>query len=196
MVSRQVLPVCGTLCFFCPALSTRSRQPIKRYKKLLRDIFPRSPVLSPSLNKLHFSFLMFLGWFLCSPPILCLYYCFCAWKNYMFASQNPVLILNLRIMFSQGDEPNERMIGKLCEYASKNPFRVPKVPLTWTLFSLISWFPVLRLFLFIIQKFVILCLMYLEAKIMCSNCYVDWTAIDKEVMESFNMEGGAELCWY
>ncbi|XP_022970281.1 uncharacterized protein LOC111469294 isoform X2 [Cucurbita maxima] len=69
MVSRQVLPVCGTLCFFCPALSTRSRQPIKRYKKLLRDIFPRSP----------------------------------------------------------GDEPNERMIGKLCEYASKNPFRVPKI---------------------------------------------------------------------
>ncbi|KAE8652758.1 protein SEMI-ROLLED LEAF 2 isoform X2 [Cucumis sativus] len=69
MVSRQVLPVCGTLCFFCPALSTRSRQPIKRYKKLLADIFPRS----------------------------------------------------------QEEEPNDRKIGKLCEYASKNPFRVPKI---------------------------------------------------------------------
>ncbi|XP_022152867.1 uncharacterized protein LOC111020492 isoform X2 [Momordica charantia] len=69
MVSRQVLPVCGTLCFFCPALSTRSRQPIKRYKKLLADIFPRS----------------------------------------------------------QEEEPNDRKISKLCEYASKNPFRVPKI---------------------------------------------------------------------
>ncbi|XP_022998840.1 uncharacterized protein LOC111493382 [Cucurbita maxima] len=69
MVSRQVVPVCGTLCFFCPALSTRSRQPIKRYKKLLADIFPRS----------------------------------------------------------QEEEPNDRKIGKLCEYAAKNPFRVPKI---------------------------------------------------------------------
>ncbi|XP_022960135.1 uncharacterized protein LOC111460970 isoform X2 [Cucurbita moschata] len=70
MVSGQVmLPVCEALCFFCPALRARSRHPIKRYKKLLADIFPRS----------------------------------------------------------QDEEPNDRQINKLCEYASKNPFRIPKI---------------------------------------------------------------------
>lgn len=49
MVSAQVMmPVCESLCFFCPALRARSRHPIKRYKKLLADIFPRSQVLSLS----------------------------------------------------------------------------------------------------------------------------------------------------
>ncbi|KAK4364378.1 hypothetical protein RND71_015736 [Anisodus tanguticus] len=47
----------------------RSRQPVKRYKKLLADIFPRIP----------------------------------------------------------GEEPNDRKINKLCEYASKNPLRIPKI---------------------------------------------------------------------
>ncbi|XP_076955055.1 protein SEMI-ROLLED LEAF 2-like [Bidens hawaiensis] len=69
VVSRQVLPVCGSLCFFCPALATRSRQPVKRYKKLISDIFPKNP----------------------------------------------------------GEEPNDRKIGKLCEYAGRNPLRVPKI---------------------------------------------------------------------
>ncbi|KAJ9158809.1 hypothetical protein P3X46_024355 [Hevea brasiliensis] len=69
MVSRQVMPACDTLCFFCPALRTRSRQPIKRYKKLLADIYPRAP----------------------------------------------------------DEQPNDRKIGKLCEYASKNPLRIPKI---------------------------------------------------------------------
>lgn len=69
MVSRQVMPVCGSLCFFCPALTTRSRQPVKRYKKLISDIFPRSP----------------------------------------------------------GEEVNDRKIGKLCEYAGRNPLRLPKI---------------------------------------------------------------------
>ncbi|KAF5752651.1 hypothetical protein HS088_TW01G00566 [Tripterygium wilfordii] len=69
VISRSVWPVCGSLCFFCPALSERSRHPIKRYKKLLADIFPRSP----------------------------------------------------------DEEPNERKISKLCEYASKNPLRIPKI---------------------------------------------------------------------
>ncbi|KAI3682379.1 hypothetical protein L1987_82319 [Smallanthus sonchifolius] len=69
VVSRQVLPACGSLCFFCPALTTRSRQPVKRYKKLISDIFPRNP----------------------------------------------------------GEEPNDRKIGKLCEYAGRNPLRVPKI---------------------------------------------------------------------
>ncbi|KAM3280808.1 protein SEMI-ROLLED LEAF 2 isoform X1 [Capsicum chacoense] len=69
VMSRQVLPACGSLCFFCPAMRTRSRQPVKRYKKLISDIFPRS----------------------------------------------------------QEEEPNDRKIGKLSEYAAKNPFRIPKI---------------------------------------------------------------------
>ncbi|XP_027355487.1 uncharacterized protein LOC113865252 [Abrus precatorius] len=69
VISRNIWPVCGSLCCFCPALRERSRHPIKRYKKLLADIFPRT----------------------------------------------------------QDEEPNERMIGKLCEYASRNPLRVPKI---------------------------------------------------------------------
>ncbi|XP_058738250.1 protein SEMI-ROLLED LEAF 2-like [Vicia villosa] len=69
VVSRQVLPACGSLCFFCPSLRARSRQPVKRYKKLIADIFPRN----------------------------------------------------------QEDEPNDRAIGKLCDYAAKNPLRIPKI---------------------------------------------------------------------
>ncbi|GMH18201.1 hypothetical protein Nepgr_020042 [Nepenthes gracilis] len=69
VVSRRVVPACGNLCCFCPSLRARSRQPVKRYKKLLAEIFPRS----------------------------------------------------------QNAEPNERKIGKLCEYASKNPLRIPKI---------------------------------------------------------------------
>ncbi|KAJ0972332.1 hypothetical protein J5N97_020291 [Dioscorea zingiberensis] len=68
-MSRRVLPVCGRLCFFCPSLRARSRQPVKRYKKLLADAFPKS----------------------------------------------------------QDGDPNDRMIVKLCEYASKNPVRIPKI---------------------------------------------------------------------
>ncbi|KAI4300782.1 hypothetical protein L6164_034118 [Bauhinia variegata] len=69
VISRQVLPACGNLCIFCPALRARSRQPVKRYKKLIADIFPRNPE----------------------------------------------------------DGPNERNIGKLCDYAVKNPVRIPKI---------------------------------------------------------------------
>ncbi|URD74559.1 hypothetical protein MUK42_09585 [Musa troglodytarum] len=69
VMSRRVLPACGNLCCFCPSLRARSRQPVKRYKKLLTDVFPRSP----------------------------------------------------------DGQPNDRMIGKLCEYASKNPMRIPKI---------------------------------------------------------------------
>ncbi|XP_062114862.1 protein SEMI-ROLLED LEAF 2-like [Humulus lupulus] len=68
-ISRQVFPLCESLCFFCPELGARSRHPVKRYKKLISDIFPRS----------------------------------------------------------QDEEPNDRKIGKLCEYASKNPLRIPKI---------------------------------------------------------------------
>lgn len=45
LIQRQVFPVCESLCFFCPALRARSRHPVKRYKKLLAEIFPRSPVI-------------------------------------------------------------------------------------------------------------------------------------------------------
>ncbi|XP_070040626.1 protein SEMI-ROLLED LEAF 2 isoform X2 [Nicotiana tomentosiformis] len=69
VMSRKVVPACGNLCFFCPSLRARSRQPVKRYKKLLAEIFPKS----------------------------------------------------------QDAEPNDRKIAKLCEYASKNPFRIPKI---------------------------------------------------------------------
>ncbi|KAG5530829.1 hypothetical protein RHGRI_025709 [Rhododendron griersonianum] len=69
VMSRRVLPVCGSLCCICPAMRASSRQPVKRYKKLLSEIFPRS----------------------------------------------------------QNAEPNDRKIGKLCEYAAKNPLRIPKI---------------------------------------------------------------------
>lgn len=69
VMSRRVIPACGNLCFLCPSLRARSRQPVKRYKKLLSDIFPKH----------------------------------------------------------QDVEPNDRKIGKLCEYALKNPLRIPKI---------------------------------------------------------------------
>lgn len=68
-ISHQIMPACDQLCVCCPAMRTRSRQPVKRYKKLISDSFPRSP----------------------------------------------------------DGEPNDRMINKLCEYASKNPLRIPKI---------------------------------------------------------------------
>ncbi|XP_045824109.1 protein SEMI-ROLLED LEAF 2-like [Trifolium pratense] len=69
VMSRRVVPVCGNLCCVCPALRASSRHPVKRYKKLLADIFPRN----------------------------------------------------------QEAELNDRKIGKLCDYASKNPLRIPKI---------------------------------------------------------------------
>ncbi|KNA11501.1 hypothetical protein SOVF_134650 [Spinacia oleracea] len=57
------------MCVCCPALRSRSRQPVKRYKKLIADIFPKSP----------------------------------------------------------DGQPNERKLVKLCEYAAKNPLRIPKI---------------------------------------------------------------------
>ncbi|CAL1371684.1 unnamed protein product [Linum trigynum] len=68
-ISRTIFPACESLCFFCPSLRARSRHPLKRYKNLVSDIFPRSP----------------------------------------------------------DEQPNDRKIGKLCEYASKNPLRIPKI---------------------------------------------------------------------
>ncbi|PRQ42389.1 hypothetical protein RchiOBHm_Chr3g0457131 [Rosa chinensis] len=69
IISRKIFPACGNMCVCCPAMRSRSRQPVKRYKKLLAEIFPKSP----------------------------------------------------------DGPPNERKIVKLCEYAAKNPFRIPKI---------------------------------------------------------------------
>lgn len=44
IISRKIFPACGNMCVCCPALRSRSRQPVKRYKKLLSEIFPKSPV--------------------------------------------------------------------------------------------------------------------------------------------------------
>ncbi|XP_024387366.1 protein SEMI-ROLLED LEAF 2 isoform X2 [Physcomitrium patens] len=69
LISRRVLPICGSMCVCCPALRARSRQPVKRYNMLLADIYPKS----------------------------------------------------------QDEAPNDRKIGKLVEYAAKNPLRIPKI---------------------------------------------------------------------
>ncbi|KAE8734391.1 hypothetical protein F3Y22_tig00000765pilonHSYRG00063 [Hibiscus syriacus] len=45
-ISRHVMPACGSLCFLCPGLRTRSRQPVKRYKKMIAQIFPRKQITS------------------------------------------------------------------------------------------------------------------------------------------------------
>ncbi|KAH9627082.1 hypothetical protein KSS87_023770 [Heliosperma pusillum] len=69
VISRTLFPACESMCICCPALRSRSRQPVKRYKKLIADIFPKSP----------------------------------------------------------DGQANERKIVKLCEYAAKNPVRIPKI---------------------------------------------------------------------
>ncbi|GKU91130.1 hypothetical protein SLEP1_g5046 [Rubroshorea leprosula] len=69
VISRKLFPACGKMCVCCPALRPRSQHPVKRYKKLLSDIFPKSP----------------------------------------------------------DGPPNDRKIDKLCEYAAKNPIRIPKI---------------------------------------------------------------------
>ncbi|KAK4769401.1 hypothetical protein SAY86_027551 [Trapa natans] len=69
VISRRIFPACESMCVCCPALRSSSRQPVKRYKKLLADIFPKSADGSSS----------------------------------------------------------ERKIVKLCEYAARNPFRIPKI---------------------------------------------------------------------
>lgn len=68
-MSRRVLPACSSLCYFCPSLRARSRQPVKRYKKIIADIYQLQP----------------------------------------------------------DGEPNDRRIGKLCDYVSRNPTRIPKI---------------------------------------------------------------------
>jgi len=114
VISRNIWPVCGSLCCFCPALRERSRHPIKRYKKLLADIFPRSPV-PPFFVSITRSIRF----------------------NFSFIDQ---LTNQFAIYWLQDEEPNERMIGKLCEYAARNPLRVPKACIYYSLFFFSLWF--------------------------------------------------------
>ncbi|KAG8044560.1 hypothetical protein GUJ93_ZPchr0069g33268 [Zizania palustris] len=69
VMSRRVLPACSSLCCFFPSLRARSRQPVKRYKKIIAEIYQLTP----------------------------------------------------------DGEPNDRRIGKLCDYVSRNPTRIPKI---------------------------------------------------------------------
>ncbi|XP_044466327.1 protein SEMI-ROLLED LEAF 2-like isoform X1 [Mangifera indica] len=52
VMSRRVVPVCGNLCFFCPSMRARSRHPVKRYKKLLTELFPRNQDAEPNDRKI------------------------------------------------------------------------------------------------------------------------------------------------
>ncbi|XP_035814663.1 protein SEMI-ROLLED LEAF 2 isoform X5 [Zea mays] len=52
VVSRKVLPACGGLCCLCPSLRPRSRQPVKRYKKILIDIFPAEQEDGPNVRRI------------------------------------------------------------------------------------------------------------------------------------------------
>ncbi|GJN31263.1 hypothetical protein PR202_gb19643 [Eleusine coracana subsp. coracana] len=40
----KLLPSCESMCVCCPALRPSSRRPVKRYKKLLAEIFPKTPI--------------------------------------------------------------------------------------------------------------------------------------------------------
>jgi hypothetical protein len=44
------LPSCESMCVCCPALRPSSRRPVKRYKKLLAEIFPKTPVSTARLS--------------------------------------------------------------------------------------------------------------------------------------------------
>jgi hypothetical protein len=48
VMSRRVLPACSSLCYFCPSLRARSRQPVKRYKKIISEIY-QLPAVWPIL---------------------------------------------------------------------------------------------------------------------------------------------------
>ncbi|KAH9774558.1 hypothetical protein KPL71_013684 [Citrus sinensis] len=52
VISRKMLPACESFCFFCPELKARSRHPVKWYKKLLAEIFPRSQDEQPNDRKI------------------------------------------------------------------------------------------------------------------------------------------------
>ncbi|KAL0375828.1 UNVERIFIED_CONTAM: protein SEMI-ROLLED LEAF 2 [Sesamum calycinum] len=173
------------MCVCCPALRSRSRQPVKRYKKLLAEIFPKSHVsFPPFLEKfcvLAFALTLlgtisgvahdfpvqtsgqvkdrnrqllekqkmklfsvlyvrhkwwevgdsmktqrFIG--AASHALFSYLPSLMNWKNRTskFAIGERCEIGVRRKLGADG-QSNERKIIKLCEYASKNPFRIPKI---------------------------------------------------------------------
>lgn len=110
-ISRKVFPACGNMCVCCPALRPSSRQPVKRYKKLLGDIFPKSIVSNAA-----------------KPFIL-----YCLRKIPSFCN-----LTSLGYFSLQNEAPNERKIIKLCEYAARNPLRMPKVIIYFSWFEMIA----------------------------------------------------------
>ncbi|KAK9189295.1 hypothetical protein WN944_020701 [Citrus x changshan-huyou] len=68
VISRKMLPACESFCFFCPELKARSRHPVKWYKKLLAEIFPRSQVrtnsrmIERSANYVNMLLRILFGW--------------------------------------------------------------------------------------------------------------------------------------
>ncbi|KAG6406274.1 hypothetical protein SASPL_133874 [Salvia splendens] len=51
-ISKRIMPVCDSLCVCCPAMRPRSRHPVKRYKNLLADIFPKKLDEEPNDRKI------------------------------------------------------------------------------------------------------------------------------------------------
>ncbi|KAL1535056.1 protein SEMI-ROLLED LEAF 2-like [Salvia divinorum] len=51
-MSKRIMPVCDSLCVCCPAMRPRSRHPVKRYKNLLADIFPKNLDEEPNDRKI------------------------------------------------------------------------------------------------------------------------------------------------
>lgn len=155
--SRKVLPVCGNLCKLCPSLRPRSRQAVKRYKKLIADIFPPPHqvrliwlTLPPhALSKLKSATRWW--WKIMTRSAICVNlacFPFLCWSLSMCVSFRFWVIVNERhyvpswlswcvwfnslppsllTVFWQKEAPNERKIGKLCDYAAKNALRIPEV---------------------------------------------------------------------
>ncbi|KAK6119239.1 hypothetical protein DH2020_047022 [Rehmannia glutinosa] len=184
-MSKRMMPVCDSLCICCPAMRPRSRHPVKRYKKLLADIFPKNmPAVSSSLDEngpltliLHDCILGCSTWSLqidlensrdiaavtFSYPFKSRSFCKHSLFTHQTLSKFQKSVLRMKLEHHWSDvqcmarsfknencktadistaqlqwleevpweihleeEPNDRKISKLCEYASKNPLRVPK----------------------------------------------------------------------
>ncbi|KAI8556998.1 hypothetical protein RHMOL_Rhmol05G0299600 [Rhododendron molle] len=112
-ISRKIFPACGSMCVCCPAMRSSSRRPVKRYKKLLAEIFPKS----------SFKF-RYHGSLVASLLVKFAHLCYIRWSLHLSLAGMWRLTL---YFIMQKTPPNERKIVKLCEYAAKNPFRIPKI---------------------------------------------------------------------
>lgn len=80
VISRKIFPACESMCVCCPALRSRSRQPVKRYKKYLAEIFPKSPVS-------FFSPVNFLSWNWLLRLFNCLFYLLIGYSSFLSDTQ-------------------------------------------------------------------------------------------------------------